>query len=41
MPYAGPYVPMAALVPQLPHLAYQVYFDERVPLSPRLPLPPS
>ncbi|KZV66779.1 alpha/beta-hydrolase [Peniophora sp. CONT] len=27
MPYAGPFVPMSALVPQLPHLAYQVYFD--------------
>ncbi|KAI0026351.1 Alpha/Beta hydrolase protein, partial [Vararia minispora EC-137] len=27
MPYAGPFVPIAALVPQLPHLAYQVYFD--------------
>ena len=27
MQYAGPFVPIAALVPELPHLAYQVYFD--------------
>ncbi|VDB97975.1 unnamed protein product [Peniophora sp. CBMAI 1063] len=29
MPYAGPFVPMSALVPELPHLAYQVYFDNK------------
>jgi soluble epoxide hydrolase / lipid-phosphate phosphatase len=28
MPAAGPYVPVSALVPMFPHLAYQVYFAE-------------
>jgi soluble epoxide hydrolase/lipid-phosphate phosphatase len=28
LPAAGPFVPISALVQELPHLGYQVYFEE-------------
>lgn len=28
MPAAGPIVPISSLVPEFPHLGYQVYFEE-------------